>query len=78
MNVSRLSHKLTCLIYGKGNVRSGKGRILQSPTMLLYSVGLCKGASSVCEMDQPEQTGVRVGLESSKCVHSRKSWIYFY
>ena len=49
----------------------------KASTMFLNSIGLCKGMPSVCEIDLPEQLGVGVGLESSKCVRSSKSWIYF-
>ena len=58
---------------------SGRVRVayFKAPTMLLYSVGLCKGAPFVCEIDRPEHPGVGVGLESSKCVRSSISWIYF-
>ena len=53
---------------------SGRVRVAycKTPTMLLSSVGLCKGVPSVCEIDQPEQPGVGVGLESSKCVVTKK------
>ena len=33
----------------------------KAATMLLYSIGLCKGVPSVCEIDQPGQPRVGVG-----------------